>query len=110
MVWTRISRPIGTEERTTSLGLVTFRSHDDVLVADKATDDQYRGSHGVSDVGPLAKAVCFVVSDFFDDGYLQALQMANRKHDVIAVLVTDPVSSPCPTWVWSICSTLKPES
>ncbi|MCA9213343.1 MAG: DUF58 domain-containing protein [Planctomycetales bacterium] len=36
------------------------------------------------------KAVCFVVSDFFDDDYLQALQTANRKHDVIAVLVSDP--------------------
>jgi uncharacterized protein (DUF58 family) len=36
------------------------------------------------------KAVCFVVSDFFDDDYLRAMQMANRKHDVIAVLVTDP--------------------
>ena len=36
------------------------------------------------------KAVCFVVSDFLDDGYLPAMQSANRKHDVIAVLVTDP--------------------
>ena len=36
------------------------------------------------------KAVCFVVSDFLDDGYLKALQSANRKHDVIAVLITDP--------------------
>jgi uncharacterized protein (DUF58 family) len=36
------------------------------------------------------KAVCFVVSDFLDDGYLQAMQSANRKHDVIAVLITDP--------------------
>jgi uncharacterized protein (DUF58 family) len=36
------------------------------------------------------KAVCFVVSDFFDQDYLRALQMANRKHDVIAVLITDP--------------------
>jgi uncharacterized protein (DUF58 family) len=36
------------------------------------------------------KAVCFVVSDFFDEGYLQAMQSANRKHDVIAVLITDP--------------------
>lgn len=36
------------------------------------------------------KAVCFVVSDFFDDDYIRALQMANRKHDVIAVLITDP--------------------
>lgn len=36
------------------------------------------------------KAVCFVVSDFFDEGYLRSLQMASRKHDVIAVLITDP--------------------
>lgn len=36
------------------------------------------------------KTVCFVVSDFFDDGYLRAMQMAGRKHDVIAVLITDP--------------------
>ena len=36
------------------------------------------------------KTVCFVVSDFLDDGYLRALQAANRKHDVIAVLITDP--------------------
>jgi uncharacterized protein (DUF58 family) len=36
------------------------------------------------------KAVCFVVSDFLDDAYLQAMQNANRKHDVIAVLISDP--------------------
>jgi len=36
------------------------------------------------------KGVCFVVSDFLDDGYMQAMQSANRKHDVIAVLITDP--------------------
>ena len=36
------------------------------------------------------KTVCFVVSDFFDDNYLRSLQMASRKHDVIAVLITDP--------------------
>ncbi len=36
------------------------------------------------------KSVCFVVSDFFDEGYIKALQMASRKHDVIAVLISDP--------------------
>jgi len=36
------------------------------------------------------KTVCFVVSDFFDDGYIRAMKMASRKHDVIAVLMTDP--------------------
>ncbi len=36
------------------------------------------------------KTVCFVVSDFLDEGFLKAMQSANRKHDVIAVLITDP--------------------
>jgi uncharacterized protein (DUF58 family) len=36
------------------------------------------------------KSVCFLVSDFLDEGYEKALNAANRKHDVIAVLITDP--------------------
>jgi uncharacterized protein (DUF58 family) len=36
------------------------------------------------------KTICFVVSDFLDEGYERALRTANRKHDVVAVLVTDP--------------------
>ncbi|MEZ4404859.1 MAG: DUF58 domain-containing protein [Kofleriaceae bacterium] len=36
------------------------------------------------------RAVVFVVSDFLDDGYLEVLRHANRKHDVVAALVTDP--------------------
>jgi uncharacterized protein (DUF58 family) len=36
------------------------------------------------------RTVLFLISDFFDDGYLQALRGANRKHDVVAALVTDP--------------------
>lgn len=36
------------------------------------------------------RTVCFVVSDFLDRDYLQSLKMAARKHDVIAVLITDP--------------------
>jgi uncharacterized protein (DUF58 family) len=36
------------------------------------------------------RAVCFIVSDFLDERYLPALEAANRKHDVIAVLVSDP--------------------
>jgi len=31
-----------------------------------------------------------VVSDFFDEGYERAMRTANRKHDVIAVHITDP--------------------
>jgi uncharacterized protein (DUF58 family) len=36
------------------------------------------------------RAVVFVVSDFLDDGYLTVLRNANRKHDVVAAVVTDP--------------------
>ncbi len=36
------------------------------------------------------RTICFVVSDFLDQGFEQAMTVANRKHDVIAVLVTDP--------------------
>lgn len=35
------------------------------------------------------RSVCFLVSDFLDDRYERALRAAHRKHDVIAVLVTD---------------------
>jgi uncharacterized protein (DUF58 family) len=36
------------------------------------------------------KTICFVVSDFLDEGFERALVSANQKHDVIGVLVTDP--------------------
>ena len=36
------------------------------------------------------RTICFVVSDFLDDDFDQTMVAANRKHDVIAVLVTDP--------------------
>jgi len=36
------------------------------------------------------RTVCFVVSDFIDEGFEKALLSANSKHDVVAVLVTDP--------------------
>jgi uncharacterized protein (DUF58 family) len=36
------------------------------------------------------RTICFVVSDFLDEGYEHALVTANQRHDVIAVLVTDP--------------------
>src|SRR6185369_14320443 len=36
------------------------------------------------------RAVLFLVSDFLDDGYLEVLRHANRKHDVVAAVVTDP--------------------
>jgi uncharacterized protein (DUF58 family) len=36
------------------------------------------------------KSICFVVSDFLDEDFERAMVAANRRHDVIAVLVTDP--------------------
>ncbi len=36
------------------------------------------------------RAVAFLVSDFQADGYATALRIANRRHDLIGVLVVDP--------------------
>ncbi len=36
------------------------------------------------------KSVVFLVSDFLSDGYYKPLQIANKKHDIIAIKVTDP--------------------
>ncbi len=36
------------------------------------------------------RCVCFVISDYFDDGFKKALSIANKRHDMIAVTVTDP--------------------
>jgi uncharacterized protein (DUF58 family) len=41
------------------------------------------------------RAVLFVVSDFLTEGYEKALRIANGKHDVIAVAVSDP-------WEWQM--------
>ena len=35
------------------------------------------------------RAILFVISDFIDDGYLRTLSNANRRHDVVAVRITD---------------------
>ena len=36
------------------------------------------------------RTICFIVSDFQDEGFERALAGANRRHDVIAVYVDDP--------------------
>lgn len=35
------------------------------------------------------RAVLFLISDFLDEGYLPALRSANRRHDVVSVLIAD---------------------
>jgi uncharacterized protein (DUF58 family) len=42
------------------------------------------------------RAVLFLISDFLDEGYLQVLRHANRKHDVVAALITDPREADMP--------------
>jgi len=58
-----------------------------------------RGPREATDIGKAMefllsvsarRSICFVVSDFLDEGFERALVTANQKHDVIAVLVTDP--------------------
>ena len=36
------------------------------------------------------KSVVFLISDFFFEDYLQPMQLSNRKHDMIAVKISDP--------------------
>jgi len=38
----------------------------------------------------VRRAVIFLISDFLDEDYEHALNIVNRKHDVIAVNITDP--------------------
>jgi len=37
------------------------------------------------------KNVCFIVSDFFAPSYKKALSIANKRHDIIAIRITDPI-------------------
>ena len=43
------------------------------------------------------RSICFVVSDFQDDDFEEALAAANQRHDVIAVHVEDPCESRLPS-------------
>lgn len=36
------------------------------------------------------KSVVFLISDFLSEGYLRPLQIANKKHDIIGIKITDP--------------------
>lgn len=36
------------------------------------------------------RAIVFIISDFFDDGFEQALKIVSKKHDTIALRIIDP--------------------
>lgn len=46
------------------------------------------------------RAVVFLVSDFMDEGYDKALKTAAKRHDLIAVVVTDPREETLPAVGW----------
>ena len=43
------------------------------------------------------KAVVFVISDFYDSGFKKALSVANKRHDIIAITITDPMELELPS-------------
>ena len=57
---------------------------------------------GISDALQFAtrvnkrKAVIFVISDFLDEGYEHALSIAGRRHDLIPIVVSDPMEAKLP--------------
>ena len=42
------------------------------------------------------KAVVFLISDFLDSGFEKALDIANRRHELVPVIVTDPLEEKVP--------------
>lgn len=42
------------------------------------------------------KATCFLISDFFSNDYYKSLQVANKRHDLVAINVRDPRESQLP--------------
>lgn len=42
------------------------------------------------------RSVVFLISDWFDDGYAQSLRLLARRHDVIALVLVDPVDLELP--------------
>jgi uncharacterized protein (DUF58 family) len=42
------------------------------------------------------RSIAFIMSDFFDDGFEKALRIASRKHDVIALQLSDPKEEEMP--------------
>jgi uncharacterized protein (DUF58 family) len=42
------------------------------------------------------RATVFIISDFLDNNFEKALRIANHKHDIIALRVTDPAESVLP--------------
>jgi uncharacterized protein (DUF58 family) len=93
----------GPAPRSPLLGLPrTVRRWFARLVAQTRTDSEPRRATSIAAALEFCRqvlprrAVLFLISDFLDDGYLQVLRHANRKHDVVAALITDPREAEMP--------------
>jgi uncharacterized protein (DUF58 family) len=55
-------------------------------------------SAGLEYLGKVSrrKSVAFLVSDFLAEGWEQALMLAHRRHDVVPVVITDPMEERIP--------------
>jgi len=42
------------------------------------------------------RSVVFLISDFLDEGYGRSLRVTNRRHDLVAVSLTDPLEESLP--------------
>ncbi len=42
------------------------------------------------------RTVTFIISDFYDAGYVKLLGLSNKRHDIIAVSITDPLELDLP--------------
>src|SRR5262249_37821384 len=53
---------------------------------------------GIDFLGKIARrrAVAFLVSDFLADGWQQAMRIAARKHDLVPVVIADPMEEALP--------------
>jgi uncharacterized protein (DUF58 family) len=74
------------------------RAHAQVLVR-AAVDAAIRGCSGAADIGAavrfldrvaVKRSVVIVVSDFLDVDFDGPLRRLNRRHDVVAITITDP--------------------
>src|SRR5262249_27129914 len=53
---------------------------------------------GIDFLGKIARrrAVAFLVSDFLADGWQQAMRVAAKKHDLVPVVIADPMEEALP--------------
>jgi uncharacterized protein (DUF58 family) len=49
------------------------------------------------------RATIFLLSDFLDTGFERALRLAGRRHDLVAVPITDGVETRLPALGWLVC-------